>query len=168
MHRFAVVFLMVMLAAACGKNEEPVFLEDAQKTATDTATHPGSPGGAALVPDVSAGVTVLVTLEDNRIVVTDADRIPPGPAVFTVTNTGKEVHNLYVEGPGTQRGPAGGSIAQGVTTSFEVDLRPATWTLFCPIAGHRERGEELKLIIKPAAAPPPTSTVVPSTPTTTS
>lgn len=162
MHRFAVAVLMVA-AVACGRNEEPVFLEEAQKTATDTATHPASPGGTAVVPDVSAGYTVLVTLEDNRVVVTDADKIPPGPSVFTVTNTGREVHNLFIEGPGVQRGPAEGTIAQGASTSFEATLQPGSYTLYCPVAGHRERGEELTLVIKPATAPPPTSTVIPTT-----
>lgn len=163
MHRFAVMFL-ILAAVACGqKKEEPGFLEGAQQSATDTATHPASPGGAAVVPDVSAGYTVLVTLEDNRVVVTDADKIPPGPSVFTVTNAGKEVHNLFVEGPGVQRGPTEGTIGQGTTTSFDVTLKPGSYTLYCPIAGHRERGEALTLVIKSPSAPPPTSTVIPST-----
>ena len=167
MFRCAVISLAVILAAGCGKKEEPGFLEGAQQSATDSATHPGSPGGTAIVPDVAAGTTVLVTLADNRIAVTNADQIPPGPAVFTINNASSEVHNLHVEGPGVSVATDDATISGGATTSIEATLQPGTYTLYCPIAGHRDRGESLQLIIKPAGAPAPTSTVVP-TPTTTS
>jgi hypothetical protein len=153
------IFLVLSLAACGGKEDDRGFLEGAAKTETDTATHPASPGGEALVPSTASGTTVLVTLEDNRIVVAEADRIPVGPAVFTITNTGKAVHSLFIEGPGVSKAPDVTTIAQGATTSVNATLQSGSYTLYCPITGHRENGETLTLIIKPPNAPGSTSTI---------
>ncbi|HXG59662.1 MAG TPA: hypothetical protein VNL91_11620 [Thermoanaerobaculia bacterium] len=159
--------VLIVLAVGCGRaeNEQEGFLEQAQAKATDSARHPGSPGGAALVPDTTAGYTVLVTLEDRRISVANPDAIPPGPAVLTVTNAGSAVHNLSIDGPGIRKAPPD-NIAKGASVPIDVVLQPGTYTLYCPVLNHRELGEELQLIIRPPAAPPPTSTVVPGTSTT--
>jgi hypothetical protein len=109
-------------------------------SATADATHPASPGGTAVVPDVAAGTTVLVVLEDNHIGVQE-QAIPPGPAVLTVRNAGTAVHNLFIEGEGINRA-AGDSIAQGATATVDVIFKPGTYTLYCPVLNHRENGEQ--------------------------
>lgn len=166
MKRLFVLLAIASLAVACGgPSEEKTFLENAEQTATDTAALPGSPGGTAVVPDVSTGTTVLVSLQDGRVLVQDFDKIPPGPAVFTVTNAGPDVHTLAVEGPNVSRTADEASMATGAQTSFEVNLTPGSYTLYCPLGDHRQRGESATLTIRPAGAPAPTSTVVPDTPT---
>lgn len=117
----------------------------ADTTAAATGTHPGSPGGTALVPDVEAGTTVLVLLNENSIAVRE-QAIPPGPAVLTVQNGGKEVHNLFIEGPDISRA-AGDTIAQGGSATVEVNFKPGTYTLYCPVAKHRENGEQATVTI---------------------
>jgi hypothetical protein len=161
MFRPAVIAALFILSlAACGgKEDDRGFLEGAAKTETDTATHPASPGGEAVIPSTASGTTVLVTLEDNRIVVADADRIPVGPAIFTITNTGSAVHSLYIEGPGVNKAPDVTTIAQGSTTSVNATLQQGSYTLYCPITGHRENGEAVTLIIKAPTAPGSTSTI---------
>lgn len=114
---------------------------------TDTATSPASPGGTALVPDVEAGTTVVVLLEDGRIAV-QTQSIPPGPAVLTVTNGGKTVHNLFVEGEGISRA-AGDPIPEGATVTNDVIFKPGTYTFYCPIEQHRQKGEEVTVTIAP-------------------
>ena len=156
---------IVSLTACREEKNERGFLEGTQQSATDSATHPGSPGGAAIVPSTSAGTTVLVALEDNRIVITDIDRIPPGPAVFTATNTGIQRHNLMIEGEGISRS-LDANLDAGATASVDVTLAPGTYTLSCPIPTHREKGESVKLTIRPPAAPAPTSTADPVATTT--
>lgn len=114
-------------------------------TATADATHPGSPGGTAVVPDVAAGTTVLVMLEDNRIAMRE-QAIPPGPAVLTVQNAGTDVHNLFIEGEGINRA-AGDNIPQGGTATVDVLFKPGTYTFYCPVLNHRENGEQLTMTI---------------------
>jgi hypothetical protein len=110
------------------------------------AKHPASPGGTAVVPDVSAGTTVIVLLEDRHIAVRET-AIPPGPAVFTVTNGGDQLHNLYIEGPGVRKA-AGDPIAENGTRTVSAVLQPGTYTLYCPILDHREKGEQATFTVR--------------------
>jgi uncharacterized cupredoxin-like copper-binding protein len=147
--------LSLVLFAACKKNENDSAAATASATealsdtaAVATATHPASPGGSALVPDVSSGTTVVVVLNDNSIAA-KGQTIPPGPAVLTVENAGKEVHNLFIEGPGVSRA-AGDTIPAGGSRTVDVTFRPGTYTLYCPVLKHRENGEQTTITITPA------------------
>ncbi|HYH09447.1 MAG TPA: hypothetical protein VEK11_20535 [Thermoanaerobaculia bacterium] len=120
---------------------------------TDTATHPGSPGGTALVPEVAAGTTVLVVLEDNSIGVRE-QAIPPGPAVLTIENRGSELHNLFVEGEGISRA-ADNPVPENGSSTLDVTFRPGTYTLYCPVGQHRTRGEQVQITIAAAGGEAP-------------
>lgn len=136
---------LVALAACQGRKEESAPAEDTTSTLSG-AIHPGSPGGTAVVPDVTAGTTILVMLEDRHIAVRKT-AIPPGPAVFTVTNGGSELHNLSIEGPGVSTA-AGDPIAANGSRSVAVTLQPGTYTLYCPILDHREKGEQATITVR--------------------
>lgn len=117
----------------------------ADTTAAATATHPASPGGTAVVPSVTGGTTVLVLLNDNSIAVRE-QAIPPGPAVLTVENRGSDVHNLFIEGEQINRA-AGDAIPEGRSATVDVIFRPGTYTLYCPIGDHRQKGEQIQVTI---------------------
>jgi hypothetical protein len=163
--KFAFTFLLgaalVMSGCPSKNNEVAKPLKDISSD-TSGATNPGSPGGAKLVPETQAGTTVLVALNDGSIAVTNSDAIPPGPAVFTVTNGTSNVHNLFIDGPGVQQA-AGDDMPAGKTTSFQVNLKPGKYTLYCPILDHRTKGEQVELIVKPPTAPAPSSATTPPT-----
>lgn len=142
-----------------------VDTDTAAAVMTDTGTHPASPGGTALVPDVAAGTTVLVMLEDNSIAVRE-QAIPPGPAVLTIENRGSETHNLFVEGEGISRA-ADTPIAENGSGTLDVTFRPGTYTLYCPIGEHRTRGESVTVTIGGAAGTTPATTTTTGTTTTT-
>ena len=162
MRRAVFPLMMILCLIACKKREEGKFLEGAQQSATDSAAHPASPGGTALVPEVKSGSTVLVTIADGRIVVANPDQIPPGPAVFTVKNAGSAVHSLFIEGEGLNRALPN-NLDGGAEASIDGRLSAGTYTLYCPILDHRQKGETTTLIIKPPSAPAPSSTAVPTT-----
>ena len=147
-----------LLVAACGGDKKestwlgtPPPTETSATTvdtaATDTATHPASPGGTAVVPDVGAGTTVIVMLGENTLGV-PPESIPKGPAVITAQNGGSEVHNLFVEGPGVSRSAAN-VLEPGSTATLEVVFQPGTYTFYCPLADHRSKGEEARITIAP-------------------
>ena len=164
----AAVLLLSLATFGCRKEGEATDTANTDTTdtaaaiMTDTATHPGSPGGTALVPDVVAGTTVLVVLEDNSIAVRE-QAIPPGPAVLTIENRGSELHNLFVEGEGISRA-ADNPVPENGSGTLDVTFRPGTYTLYCPIGEHRTRGESVQITIGGAAA---TGTAGTSTTTTT-
>lgn len=154
-HRSLILTLLLIFLAALACREKP---EEKKETwlgtpadtsgtaaATADATHPASPGGTAVVPDVSAGTTVLVVLNDNSIAL-PGQPIPPGPAVLTIENGGTETHNLYVEGEGINRA-AGDNLVPNATTSVDVLFKPGTYVFYCPIADHRQKGEQVQVTI---------------------
>lgn len=155
-HRGLVCILVLLVAAACSQ-EQPgaggagTAPADTAAVTTDTsdtatATHPASPGGTALIPSTASGTTVVVLLEDGRIVV-ETTSIPPGQAVFTVTNgSPTNVHNLHVEGPGVSRA-AGDPLPEKTVRSFEVPLQAGTYTLYCPVLNHRDNGETATITV---------------------
>jgi plastocyanin len=161
MKRSLIAVLLFALAACRGETDAekkttwlgtPNPTDSSTTTAGDTgatasATHPGSPGGAAIVPDVDAGTTVLVMLNDNSIAVRE-QAIPPGPAVLTVENRGTEPHNLFIEGPGVSRA-ADSPIAEKGSATVDVTFTAGTYVLYCPLADHRQNGEQVQVTVAP-------------------
>ena len=145
---------LAMILAACGgeetKNETwlgtppPDGSTSTAASATETATHPASPGGAALVPEVASGGTVIVVVETNSIAV-PKEGIPVGPAVLTVQNVSSDVHVLHVEGPGVQLATA--PIAAGQSVNLEPTFQRGTYTFYCSLADHRTNGEQIQINI---------------------
>ena len=155
------ILLTLLVAAACSRETPPAdgtdtgaaatgtpsVANDTTGTAGDTAsgTHPASPGGTALVPDVAAGTSVMVLLEDNSLAL-PGQVIPPGPAVLTIENRGQNAHNLYIEGEGISRA-AGDNIVAGGSAVVDVLFKPGTYTFYCPVLKHRENGEQATITI---------------------
>lgn len=163
------LFASLVLLAACGGDRSETATADtagtAGETTTETATHPGSPGGTAVVPDVAAGTTVLVVVTEGSIAVRGQE-IPPGPAVLTIENGGREVHNLFIEGAGISRA-AGDTIPEGGTATVDVNFQPGTYTLYCPVLNHRENGEQTTITIGAPAGGVTTDTTATTTAGTT-
>jgi plastocyanin len=47
-------------------------------------------------------------------------------------------HGIAVKGPGVDK--AGTIVGQGGTSSVTVDLKPGTYTFYCPVPGHEAAG----------------------------
>jgi plastocyanin len=141
---FTLASLVVCFAACRDENPQSSVLPPAE-SATDSATHPGSPGGTAVVPDVAAGTTVTVVVTEGSVAV-QGQAIPPGPAVITVQNGGRERHNLFIEGEGISRA-AEEIIDAGGTRTVDVVFKPGTYTFYCPVLNHREQGEQTTITI---------------------
>jgi len=147
-------FLLSLLLVACrneSQSTSSATTDTMETTDTASGTHPASPGGTALVPDVTAGTTVLAVLTNGSIAVRE-QAIPPGPAIITVENHGPDVHNLYIEGEGISRA-AGDALQANQTSTVDVMFRPGTYTFYCPIGDHRTKGEEVKVTIGAATTP---------------
>src|SRR5437763_851512 len=87
---FSLAMVVFIALTACPSKHNEVAKPLGNSTSeTADATNPASPGGTSLVPEAKAGTTVIVTLDDGSVTVVNPDQIPPGPAVFTVTNASK-------------------------------------------------------------------------------
>jgi plastocyanin len=73
--------------------------------------------------------------------------VPAGKVVFDFVNHGQDEHNLHVL-PG--EGPLAGAFAnaQAQTSSEQqMTLRPGTYTLFCSLPEHEQKGMKATLVV---------------------
>ncbi len=106
-------------------------------TATDTA-----PETVGIVPPAP----VKVTLADFTIGMPDS--ILVGRTTLEVTNSGKRKHSLVVEGNGTEQ-KLEKDLEPGQTATLDVDLRPGTYRVYCPVGDHdKKRGMTRPLIVR--------------------
>jgi len=62
-----------------------------------------------------------------------------GKQAFHVVNGGKELHSFEIEGNGVHaRLPS--ELSAGSESHLDVDLKPGTYTVYCPVKGHKNVG----------------------------
>lgn len=66
------------------------------------------------------------------------DTLPAGRIAFNIENGGKETHAFEIEGNGIEEKTD--ELTRGNSASLEVDLRPGTYTIYCPVNGHAQKG----------------------------
>ena len=87
---------------------------------------------------------VNVTLTEHEIDMPDS--APAGEVSFQITNEGETDHSFIVEGEGVEEALRL-EVRPGATEVLTVELEPGTYTVWCPIGNHRERGMEAELEI---------------------
>ena len=96
-----------------------------------------------VAPPQAPETNVELTEYDIRM----PDAVNAGPAHFRVVNTGKQNHNLVVSGAGVSA-QLPHDLPRGDTTDITVDLKPGTYTVYCPVDGHRGKGMQRTLTVK--------------------
>ncbi|HEX9983681.1 MAG TPA: plastocyanin/azurin family copper-binding protein [Thermoanaerobaculia bacterium] len=145
MKRVVIALACAAVISACTPDEakapDPKNIEPASQTA-GTTTSPLNPpvpaekdqpvnraGGAA---DPSAEVQLI------EYAIRMPQTIAAGRQKFSVENAGREQHAFEIEGNGIHT--ATQVLSRGNSTSLEVDLKPGTYTVYCPVKGHKEKG----------------------------
>jgi uncharacterized cupredoxin-like copper-binding protein len=143
----------VVLAAGCGSSSGSSSSGggngfDAGSTApaatNTTAATPASSsassasGGLKLTADESNGLSFdkkTLTAKSGKVTITldnpSADSLP---------------HAIAVEGNGVTK--SGQTVQPGGTSTVSADLKPGTYTFFCPVPGHRQAGMEGTLTVQ--------------------
>lgn len=100
---------------------------------------------------------VRVTLTEHEIEV--PAEVPAGELTFELSNEGDQVHGFAVEGEGIDE-TLTTDVQPGATEAVTIELAPGTYTVWCPIGDHRQRGMEAQIEITEGTqteqgAPPP-------------
>jgi uncharacterized cupredoxin-like copper-binding protein len=111
---------------------------------TGSSQVPGDTKTAAAVPDTAKG-SVEVKLMEYKIEMPAS--VGAGVTTFMVTNTGEETHGFEVEGNGIEKALKP-RLKKGESSSLQVDLKPGTYKVYCPVHGHKMRGMSLDLTVK--------------------
>lgn len=146
MKRLLAGFGMLGLLLGCQPGTETA-VDTSSTSITETMTQ--TTGTETAVTETTATTTtpntVQVTLVDHRIEMPDT--LPPGMTTFEIRNNGQRDHNFEIEGQGIeQKLPA--NLKNGQSGTLEVDLRPGTYTVYCPVGNHaEERGMTRQLTV---------------------
>lgn len=124
MLRITLVAVMALLVAACQ---------------TDDSTAGGTPA--------PGDHFVEVVLTEHEIEMPDS--APAGEVSFRLNNQGEQTHSFQVEGDGVDE-QLRLEVMPGATEVLNVELEPGTYTVWCPIADHRDRGMEAEIEITEA------------------
>jgi plastocyanin len=69
----------------------------------------------------------------------------PGPLTVDMPNQSPIQHNIAITGPVSGKGPI---VGKGGTSSFQVTLKPGTYTFLCEVPGHAAAGMKGTLTVK--------------------
>jgi uncharacterized cupredoxin-like copper-binding protein len=129
----AVGFVILGLMLACGN----ALGQGERKGSADSET-------AATAPNSAKG-SVEVKLTEYKIEMPTV--VGTGATTFNVTNTGNETHGFEIEGNGIEKALKP-RLKKGENGSLQVDLKPGTYKVYCPVIGHKWHGMSLDLAVK--------------------
>jgi uncharacterized cupredoxin-like copper-binding protein len=109
-----------------------------------SSQEPGDTKTAATVPDTATG-SVEVKLTEYKIEMPAS--VGAGVTTFKVTNAGEETHGFEIEGNGIEKALKP-RLKKGGSSSLQVDLKPGTYKVYCPVHGHKTRGMSVDLTVK--------------------
>lgn len=144
----ATLVLMFVVIGCAPKTQQ------AQPTGPDQQEQPQPPADgsqptppAPPVDNTPVSAIVTATLSEWGVKL-DKTTVPAGKIKFIVTNNGpKWPHALRIEGSdGKSVGDQVSANLDEVDT-LEVVLKPGTYTIYCPLSGHREKGMHTKLTV---------------------
>ncbi|MFJ9812988.1 plastocyanin/azurin family copper-binding protein [Streptomyces sp. NPDC101158] len=121
---------LTALLAACGDNGG---------NGGGTTTPPPSP------TTTTAGATRVDTdLADYRITLSKQS-FEPGKYAFVVKNTGQHTHALEIEGSGGENKTR--TLGPGESDTLNVTLKSGTYTIYCPVDGHKDLGMKTEITV---------------------
>ena len=126
------MFLVAAMSIGCGR-ETPEESAAADTTGTWITGEPREP-----ITEVNSGHTVIVSVSESDLAI--PTEVAPGPTIFAITNAGNEPHSLIVTGNGIES-ELPNPIPAGGTEGLDVTLTAGSYQAWCPVEGHRERGE---------------------------
>jgi uncharacterized cupredoxin-like copper-binding protein len=146
--RIAPAAAVLVLLAACGDNKKDTAVTPPQPVVTSPAATPmpqtSDTPSAGSSSDASA-TTVPVDLTEFKIGLTKST-FTAGTYTFTATNSGKFPHAFQVDGPGVaDKGT--GTVQPGDSGSVTVTLQKGTYTFYCPVPGHKEKGMTMQVTV---------------------
>jgi uncharacterized cupredoxin-like copper-binding protein len=151
--RTSCILLIVAVSMACAREERAPA---ATATSSDTITTSPDTADARFHPKAAQATAphgriallqkdVQVTLADYRIEMPAT--LSPAQFTFNVTNSGTHEHSFEIEGEGIEKA-LDRPLQPGQSAKLVADLRAGTYTVYCPVADHEERGMTRPLVVQ--------------------
>jgi len=114
-----------------------------------TAMNPVTPPQASM-PSTRVGGTPTSPAIDVQLTeyeIRMPDSLPAGRVHFKIANAGKQAHNFVIEGPGVSQ-KLDSNLSRGDTGEMTFDLKAGSYTVYCPVDGHRGRGMQRTVVVR--------------------
>jgi uncharacterized cupredoxin-like copper-binding protein len=138
--RNAVLALSLFVVAACGQDEGRDYSQAGPPENTTAVVPSGTVG-------TPSAANPQQTVELSEYAIHMPQSVPSGKQYFRVVNAGKEKHSFEIEGNGVEA-KLPSDLAVGDIRSMDVTLKPGTYTVYCPVPGHKEKGMVTTLTVK--------------------
>lgn len=150
--RAAAVIAAAILLTACPGNQPENEAQNSPPRSSATSgqdphTQAASPQKDFPGSRVANAATQAVEVQLTEFGIQIPDTIAKGHQRLQIANAGKETHSFVIEGPGVQT-RLSSDLMRGDTAEITVDLQPGTYTVFCPIDGHRGKGMQKTVTVK--------------------
>lgn len=155
--RYVLLLLALLSLVACRDQEttDPAVGGPSEATtmvSNDSATTQSSPMNPVNPPETdqpSSSPTAATTPHEVHLIeyaIHMPQSVPAGRVAFNVENGGKENHAFEIEGNGVHQQTD--TLSRGNTASLEVELKPGTYTVYCPVNGHKDKGMRTTLTVR--------------------
>ena len=158
--RRSLYITLLVVSLACAREEKDLSQDSPQPNATNTNANPTAgtadntqtmqpvvPVSKDLPSQRAGGAAVAapeVQLQEYDIRMEDV--LPAGPITLQLANAGHEDHGFDVEGNGVHiESPV---LKRGDRTSLELNLKPGTYEVYCPVDGHKGKGMKRTVTVK--------------------
>jgi plastocyanin len=98
----------------------------------------------------SSAQTVAIHESEFKLDLAEVELDSAGTYRFKAINDGSSTHALEVEGNGVEEETE--TIPAGQSAEVTVELEDGTYEIYCPIADHRARGMDGKVVVGPRGA----------------
>jgi plastocyanin len=145
MARIALLLLVVVAAAGCGSSDDC-----GGSTSSSGGGGGGYGGGGTSAPASNAGQTVALSADPSGGLKFSSDTASakPGKVTIQMTNPSSTAHSIAVEGNGVDEDSPQASVGKGQKATVTADLKPGTYTFYCPVDGHEQAGMKGTLTVK--------------------
>jgi uncharacterized cupredoxin-like copper-binding protein len=154
--RYGIIIATAVLALACQPGSTEQTANTPSQSSTMPRTESASTETSAMNPvlppeqdDPAARPKAALPTQEVHLIeyqIHMPATLPAGPLAFNVENGGKEDHAFEIEGNGVHQQTA--VLKRGDTTALEVNLPPGTYTIYCPVDGHKDKGMRTTVTVK--------------------
>lgn len=132
--------LAAIALGACG--------DDDSDSSGGSAASTRAPATTASAGASTTGSTLNISADPNGALAFDKTKLTAkaGTVTISMKNPSSLPHAVAVEGNGVDED--GKTVGTGGTSTVKVDLKPGTYTFYCPVPGHEEGGMKGTLTVR--------------------
>jgi len=149
--KWAVAVLALSLVACPGPRKEDYSDRSTTQPQTGTKTSPMNPAVPPQIelPTRRAGPAAnqIIDVQLSEYQIRMPNSLNAGTYTFNVSNAGHEDHSFVIEGNGGHLG-FGEALKRGDTRTLDVELKPGTYNVYCPMDKHRGKGMSVALVVR--------------------